>query len=366
MGKIIIKGQEFSFEQIREGQWPDHTPYFQESLSFCHDWLNGKLSFALQSSGSTGTPKTLEVSRAQMSSSAKATKSFFGIPPGAHLLCCLHTAMIAGKMMLVRAMEWGSCLYLVEPSSNPLLGFATDQSFDFATMVPLQLESCLKDAHSVTVLGNIRNLLIGGAPLADAIREKASQLPINLFQTYGMTETVSHIALADLKAEGPLIYKSLPGVQISQSPHGSLEIMAPMSNYEWISTNDMVETFPDGSFVWKGRADFTINTGGIKVQPEQVETLAGKLMAQYYPGQRYFVTALPDPKLGQKVVLLVEGRENAQPDSQQVIAALKAALPPYHAPKKLLFVAKFAETASHKINRRQTLERWDPLEERRD
>src|SRR5690554_5845254 len=168
MGKIIINKQEFPFQQIRENKWPEQASYYQASLAFCNEWLNGKQSFELQSSGSTGTPKTIQVSRAQMSSSAKATGDFFGIGPEADLLCCLNTAMIAGKMMLVRAMEWDSQLYLVEPASNPLIGFATRQHFDFATMVPLQLETCLEDAHAREMLGNIRHLLIGGAPPGEA------------------------------------------------------------------------------------------------------------------------------------------------------------------------------------------------------
>src|SRR5690606_30365523 len=134
MGKIIINGQEFSFHQIQEGQWQEQRPYFHAALSFCYEWLNGKQDFELQSSGSTGVPKTIMVSRAQMSSSAKATGDFFGIRPEASLLCCLNTAMIAGKMMLVRAMEWDSRLYLAEPSSNPLLSFPADQRFDFTTI----------------------------------------------------------------------------------------------------------------------------------------------------------------------------------------------------------------------------------------
>src|SRR5690554_6037664 len=216
MGKIIINKQEFPFQQIRENKWPEQASYYQASLAFCNEWLNGKQSFELQSSGSTGTPKTIEVSRAQMSSSAKATGVFFGIRPEANLLCCLNTAMIAGKMMLVRAMEWDSILYIVEPQSNPLLSIDPVQQFVFATMVPLQLETCLHDAHTAQMLTHIVHLLIGGAPIADSLRHKAALLPGNLYQTYGMTETVSHIALANLKADGALIYELLPGVACRQ------------------------------------------------------------------------------------------------------------------------------------------------------
>lgn len=357
MGKIIINGQKLTFQQIREGQWPEQSPYFQASLDFCQEWLSGKTTFQLQSSGSTGTPKTIEVSRTQMMSSAKATARFFHIPSQANLLCCLNTAMIAGKMMLVRAMEWNSRLYLVEPASNPLLGLPLDQRIDFATMVPLQLETCLADNSSAMALGNIRVLLIGGVPLTEGLREKARQLPTELYQTYGMTETVSHIALADLKAEGPLTYHALPGVELRLNSKGGLDIKAPMSNDSWISTNDVVDILPDGGFVWKGRSDFTINTGGVKVQPEEVEALAAEIIAGYYPGRRYFVSPLPDERLGQQVVLVIED-EPENHNTREVLEALKKILPPYHAPKSLLFIPKFEETASHKINRLRTMERW--------
>src|SRR5690606_18443649 len=358
MGRIIIKGKEFTFEQIRNGQWPAQEPYFQTSLSFCHDWLNGKHLFELQTSGSTGTPKQIMVTRAQMSSSAKATRDFFNIPVQANLLCCLNTAMIAGKMMLVRAMEWDSILYIVEPQSNPLLSIDPVQQFVFATMVPLQLETCLHDAHTAQMLTHIVHLLIGGAPIADSLRHKAALLPGNLYQTYGMTETVSHIALANLKADGALIYELLPGVACRQDEEEKLAVKAPMTNDRWIWTNDIVEMLSDRSFIWKGRADFTINTGGVKVQPEEVEAAAVDIMAVHFPGQRYFVTALPDERLGQKVILLVEAEPVAEPKVKEVLHQLKTKLSAYHAPKDLLFVPNFAETASHKVNRDASLARW--------
>lgn len=354
MGKIFIDKQEFTFEQITAGQWPAQKPYMENSLAFCNEWLNGKKSFELKTSGSTGTPKSIAVSRSQMTSSAKATGDFFKIQPLAVMLCCLNTEMIAGKMMLVRAMEWDSHLHLVEPSSNPLMGFPKERSFDFATMVPIQLETCLQDEHSLSVLQQIKNLLLGGAPLSEKLRQKAVALPGNLYQTYGMTETVSHIALADIKSCGPLTYKTLPGVHIRQNSNLQLEIQAPMSNNTWIVTNDTVEIMPEG-FMWKGRADFVLNTGGIKVQPEEVEVRISELMHQRFPNQRYFIAGLPDEKLGEKIVLVIEGTKEAYEDQERTLRLLKDSLPPFHHPKNLLFVPQFAETASNKINRKETL-----------
>lgn len=358
MGKIIINQLELSFQEIQEGQWPELKPYFEASLLFCQEWLSEGEDFKLQTSGSTGAPKIIRISRAQMVSSAKATGKFFNLAPQASLLCCLNTAMIAGKMMLVRAMEWDSILYLVEPSSNPLMSFAADQSFDFAAMVPLQLENSLEQEHSSQLLHRIKNLIIGGAPISPAIREKTTQLAGSVYQTYGMTETVSHIALANLKAPGPLLYKILPEVRIRQSSGLGLEIIAPMSNEQWITTNDVVDIVNGSGFIWKGRSDFTINTGGVKVQPEEAEAMLSELMEDLFPRRRFFITSLPDAKLGQKVILIVEGERGKS--TEEALNQIRTHLPRYHAPKAIYFVAQFKTTPSNKINRQATFKSLRP------
>ncbi len=225
--QIIIGPHFLTPEVIKSGQWPDLEDYFDQSLRFCQEWLLGKKEFTLQTSGSTGKPKSIRVSRDQMALSAAATAKFFRIKPGSKLLCCLNTEMIAGKMMLVRAMEWNSDLYLQTPSSNPLLEVPESQHLDFIAMVPLQLENVLKLEHSKNLLKKISHAIIGGAPLSPSLREKAAQCSKNLYQTYGMTETVSHIALAKIKTDGPLVYRTLPGVSLEATkkacypcPHG--------------------------------------------------------------------------------------------------------------------------------------------------
>lgn len=357
MGKVIINQQEFSFQQIKEGEWSQQVSYFEDTLRFCREWLSGKELFELRTSGSTGKPKTITISRAQMSSSARATGIFFDIQAKPRLLCCLHTAMVAGKMMLVRAMEWDSDLYLVEPSSDPLTNFPVDQRFDFVAMVPLQLETCLAHEYSRIVLRSIRNLIIGGAQVSSVLREKANNFASNVFQTYGMTETVSHIALANLQSDGPLIYHTLPNVTVRQTKDLVLKIKAPMSNNEWILTTDIVEIISEKEFIWKGRSDFTINTGGVKVQPEEIEAMISNTMEKKYPNRRYFIAGIPDLKLGQKIVMLIEGENESPLSSKQVMDSLKFEVPPYHDPKSIYFITQFEETASNKINRQSTVER---------
>lgn len=357
MGEVIIEDQKFSFKDIQSGRWPEQKSYFESSLLFCREWLNGKKTFELQTSGSTGSPKNIQVHRAQMISSAKATGDFFKIQAYQNLLCCLNTAMIAGKMMLVRGLEWNSKLYLVEPVSNPLMGFPSDQRFTFVPMVPLQLEACLENEKSKKLLHQIENLIIGGAPISPSLREKSSVLSNNLYQTYGMTETVSHIALANIKASGQLIYQTLPRVHIRQTSDQRLQIAAPMTQDSWITTNDIVELKSETSFIWKGRTDFTINSGGIKVQPEEVETRIGAAVHRFFPSFRFIIGSRPDAKLGQKIILILEGWEENPHQAENLLFNLKNILPNYQKPKEIYFMASFVETPSGKINRMETVKR---------
>ncbi|MEX2594519.1 MAG: AMP-binding protein [Anditalea sp.] len=357
MGDIIIEDQKYSFKDIQSGNWPEQKSYFEASLLFCREWLNGKDTFELKTSGSTGIPKAIQVRRAQMVSSAKATGDFFEVQPHQHLLCCLNTAMIAGKMMLVRAMEWNSILHLVDPTSHPLMGFPSNQTFDFAAMVPLQLEACLESEKTKKLLNQIKNLIIGGAPVSPPLRKKASLLTMDLFQTYGMTETVSHIALANLKDSGQLTYQTLPGVRIRQTSDQRLQINTAMANEAWILTNDIVEIKSETSFIWKGRADFTINSGGLKIQPEEVEARIVETVHQFFPSLRFFVGSRPDAKLGQKLILILEGKEETQYKAENLLSILKDMLPKYQKPKEIHFMAPFVETASGKVNRLETVKK---------
>ncbi len=357
MGCIIIDDWKISFEEIQLGRWQGLNPYLHDSLLFCQEWLNGKEIFHLKTSGSTGVPKTIQVQRSQMMSSAKATGDFFQVEPRQNLLCCLHTSMIAGKMMLVRSMEWNSSLYLREPSSNPLLDFPLNQTFDFVALVPLQLEFCLQTTESKKLLDQIKNLIIGGAPIAPSLRKKTFLLAGNVFQTYGMTETVSHIALADLKVPGQLVYHTLPGVKIRQTSDSKLEIAAPMTNQSWLLTHDVVQMVSNSSFIWKGRADFTINSGGIKIHPEEIEAQTSEVINKLFPGRRFTIGSKPDSKLGQKVVLIIEGMDTNQSQAENLLFLIKEILPPYQDPREIYFLDSFAETVSGKVNRGETLKK---------
>lgn len=355
MGCIIIKQRCFDFEAIKSGVWKKLEPEFKDVFVFCEQWLNGEEKFLLQTSGSTGKPKTIEVSRKQMLASAEATQKFFQIKNGCSLLCCLDTQKIAGKMMMVRAMAWDGRVSLVAPSLNPLLQL-DDSYFDFVAMVPLQVKASLEDEHSRKVLDRIGVLVMGGAPPSASLVQQVQHIKGKVYQTYGMTETVSHIALANLKEPGPLMYKVLPGVKIAQDQKGNLQIKAPVTLERWIITRDVVEIISDEQFIWKGRSDFVINSGGIKLHPEVIEKEIGNLVEQFFPGRAYIVIGKDHDQLGQVLTLLLEGDGNKDYE-RLLLASAKEHLPKYHVPKSIIFVPAFILTSTGKIDRINTIKK---------
>lgn len=353
MGTLTIDNRSYSFEDIRQGKFAEDDHYFTHALKFCRLWLNGSKEFELQTSGSTGLPKNILVNRSQMEVSAKATKRFFKISKNPILLCCLNTWFIAGKMMLVRGMEWNADICLVKPSLNPFSSPSLVLPYDLVAMVPLQVESCFTDELGLQGLKHLKQLIIGGASSSPGIIEKLIQENIPAHQTYGMTETVSHIALAPI-TNSSLIYEVLEGVKIGVDERQCLWLEAPMAKESRLQTNDIITLVSSTSFIWQGRADFTINTGGIKVQPEQVEKTIKNLLSEFYGNVRFFIGGLADEQYGQKVVLLVELSESIV-NKEEMLKKLADILPKYHQPKEIYYLPEFITTESGKINRPLTL-----------
>jgi O-succinylbenzoic acid--CoA ligase len=322
----------------------------QVAFAFCRDWLAGQETFIQQTSGSTGAPKLQVLSRTQMEASAAATGAFFGTTTREHLLCSLNPSFIAGKMMLVRAMVWNCPITLVEPSANPLLGL--EEQFTFVALVPLQVEAGLAEEKSRKLLQSIPHVLIGGAALPHKIQQGLVQQGIRAWQSFGMTETVSHIALAPIE-EGELVYQPLPGVAIGINEQDCLWIQSPMSGSEKIQTHDTIELRSKNTFAWIGRTDFVVNSGGIKLFPEQLERRIAPLLEETCPGCAYFLYREKDSRLGEQLVLYVEGtgEENKR---LALEAGLKQILGKYEVPKKIYFKTAFAYTPTRKINRHTT------------
>lgn len=349
---ITFGTSSYSFEKIKSGDKGPLSPFYLKAFDFCSEWLNGKLDFALQTSGSTGVPKLVEVSRLQLKESARATRDFFGFTEGCKMLCCLDTEKVAGKMMLVRAMEWKADLRVIPPASNPFkaLNFSF---YDFVALVPLQVEKSFCSTDGKKMLSQFGHIIIGGAPISSHLRNKIKGLPGKIFQTYGMTETVSHIALANIKENGSLLYRALPGVRLRVDRNNRLLIHAPMGGNKWLQTNDVVSLQSENTFYWKGRSDNTVNSGGIKLHPEEIANELGELMNAYFPGSLFFLSGIKDESLGQALALVIEG-ENKPDVAKQFIIEAKTVLPKYHGPKKIIFVPKFTLTSSGKIDQLRT------------
>lgn len=354
---IIFGNSAYTPEEIKAGKKNRLAPDFETAFEFCRQWLNGVPDFDLQTSGSTGSPKTIRVNRKQMLSSIQATGRFFGVKKRSRMLCCLDPEKIAGKMMLVRALEWQGALVVDLPKQNPLENFL-DYHFDFAAMVPLQAAACYDDENTRKALNQIEVLIIGGAPTSPELREKLKRVKGKVYQTYGMTETVSHIALADIKSDGPLVYQALPLVKLKLDNENKLCIQSPMSGEGWLRTNDLVEMISNRSFIWKGRADFAIISGGIKIHPESVLEKINPLLREVFPGRNSFLTGIADPKLGQALTLVIEGDEDTE-SGNHLLKEVKQLLPRYQDPKSILFIPRFLFTSTGKIDQLRTLASWE-------
>lgn len=308
---------------------------FQKALGdFLIDWFDDKTYIEMNTSGTTGTPKLIRVEKEAMVSSALSTGDFFDLNPGNKVLHCLPVDYVAGKMMFVRSFILGLDMDFVEPNSNPLE--YNDVKYDFAAMVPLQAK------NSLAKLTNIKKIIIGGVKIHKSLEQELVKLPNEIYETYGMTETITHIAA---KRVGERAFTVLPNVTVSSNENNCLVVHAKKINPEPIVTNDIVEIVSDTQFVWLGRFDNVINSGGIKLIPEKIE----EKLSTHIP-RRYFVHGQADDVLGEKVVLYVEGEPIAI--DEEVFSVLDK----YEKPKNIVFIPKFTVTATGKIVRKESID----------
>lgn len=313
-----------AYSFIKEGE-----DYEQAVGEFLLDWFDDKDYISMYTSGTTGTPKKIRIKKEAMVQSAIATGDFFGLQPGNRVLHCLPTKFVAGKMMFVRSFILGLDMDFIAPSSNPLED--NDELYDFAAMVPLQTKNSIKK------LTNIKKIIIGGVKINKPLEQELEKLPIQIYETYGMTETITHIAA---KKIGEKAFSTLPNVTVSVNENQCLIIYANNISNEKIGTNDIVDLISDTKFVWLGRFDTVINSGGIKLIPEQIENKLAALISR-----RFFIKGIPDDTLGERVVLCVEG------ESMKIDESIFDILDKYEKPKEIVFIPKFKETATGKIKR---------------
>lgn len=315
-------------------------------INFLKEWYNNEDYVTGHTSGSTGTPKELHLSKKDMIASAELTNRFFHIGTGSTLLLCLSPSYIAGKMMIVRAILAGANLHTVSPSSSPLA--TLDMPFDLAAMVPMQVETTLKSPLATQHFTRLRQVLIGGAAISPKLEKQLQSLPTNCYATYGMTETVSHVALRPIN--GPRqtsFYVALGDIHFSQDKRGCLIIHAPHLHEQQFITNDLVVLHSQTRFEWLGRVDNVINSGGIKLFPENIEHRLAPLISR-----RFFITSIPDALLGQMAVIVIEDTPWSANSQKELLNEARKHLSPYEIPKRIYFMEHFQETYSGKIIRK--------------
>ena len=331
-----------------------------ELEAFLAEWHNDSPTVLVHTSGSTGKPKPMLVEKRRMQASARITCRFLGLHEGDTALLCMPLDYIAGKMMVVRALTCGLQLVSVPPSSHPL---ATSHlspfpsRIDFAAMVPLQVWNSLQVPEERHRLMHIRHLIIGGGAIDQALASQLADFPHQVWSTYGMTETLSHIALRRLNGpEASDWYTPFDGVALSLTDEGCLVINAPAVHEGPLVTNDIAELSPPATadsppatadsprrFRILGRKDNVVCSGGIKIQIEEVERLLRPHL--HIP---YMITKAPDEKLGEQVVLLTESKTVGD-----VLALCRLHLPKYWVPRRILSVDRLPLTETGKPARHE-------------
>lgn len=299
---------------------------FIAAFTDCRDYVE------VHTSGSTGKPKLIRLLKSDMVRSAEASCTFFGITSASRLVCPLSANYIAGKMMIVRAAVSGAELFMETPSNTPVtMDYGT---IDLLPVVPSQLVSLLADAEKCK---KIRQVIVGGGAVPETMKEQLKNVPFDVFATYGMTETASHVALSNLKTDSGIFY-ALPGISFAVDAESCLKINAEGFSFSGLQTNDVVKLLDDKSFMWIGRRDNVIITGGVKVHVEEIERKISHLISG-----DFYVIGVPDDFWGQKVVLY-----STVPVD---LDSLRPLLTKFEMPKEIRISHHFAYTPTGKIKR---------------
>ncbi len=321
-----------STETIHNENAPE---WLKDIHRFILEWINDSDEIKAQTSGSTGKPKSICLKKFHMIASARKTIEFFNLKEHHSALLCLSANYIAGKMMVVRAFVGGFNLLLQEPVGNPLAYI--DKKVDFAALVPLQVSNSVDDINSGLKVGNI---IIGGGAVSGELADKIKNAKSICYETYGMTETVSHVAIRRL---GEDFFSAMPNVSFNQDERNCLLIDASDVADCKLITNDIVELISDKVFKWLGRYDNIINTGGVKVVPEEIEK---KLSSEIK--HDFFISSIPDEKLGEKMVLVISSQVKYNVNS---ILSAFSVLNKYERPRNICLINNFPYSDNNKIQR---------------
>ena len=334
---IEVDGKNFSSAQIKAGNFESNglSPDSIHLLSFISNWVNQTKQFSFHSSGSSGKPKKIVLSREVIEYSARQTLKYLELENGdsKKMLLCLSPKVIGGAMLIVRALICQADLAVIPANSN---FDRLNEKFDLVSLAPIQVKKIA--STNPGIFNQFKNVLIGGAALDPSLEKSLQRYSSNFYHTYGMTETASHVAIRKMLDDQ---YYTLGDIQIDTN-EGQLRLKGTVTSNEWLETNDLVELTSAQSFRWLGRADTIINSGGIKVDPEKLESLLANQIREPFA-----ISSLPDSELGEKITLVSE--------SSETVLSLEE-IPRYHRPKTFIWNHRIPRTDSGKIARNELKE----------
>jgi len=313
--------------------------YLKQIRLLQKQWFSDDLNFLVQTSGSTGKPKTISLEKEHMRNSALATLNFLKIKKGSKALLCLPIDKIGGIMMFVRAAQANLDLTIIEPSAHPFNSLKPEDSYALSAMVPLQI------SHSLPHLKRAGKLIAGGGPLSAKLLEQIGQTESQIWHSYGMTETISHIALRQISPSLNRAFKLLPGVDVTLNVNDCLRINAPAIGVHSLQTKDLVELIDKQHFLWKGRLDNVVLSGGLKLYPEELEQ-------KIELSENFILAGSDSVRLGQQLILIIERVEELK--EANLTEALKQ-LSRLERPKEVYYLPRFVYTSNGKIRRAETL-----------
>jgi O-succinylbenzoic acid--CoA ligase len=323
-------------KKIHWEKLPQEEEWQKNIIHFLKEWHSGSDVIVTKTSGSTGIPKNIELKKSAMIRSATMTGEFLSLKKNDTALLCMPSLYIAGKMMLVRAIVWKLTLFCIKPVSHPLENI--DKPFIFSAMTPMQVENSLDKLHL------IKKLIIGGAQLSPHLHNQLKHYSTDIYESFGMTETISHIALKKVSGnQNHPVFHVLPNTKIRLDERGCLCILPSFLSHE-ISTNDIVSLISDHEFEWMGRIDHVINSGGIKIFPERVEKQLKTII-----DREFIISSREDELLGNKVILVVAGEKISELERKIAEFSFENK---YEKPKEIIYIDRFIKTPTGKIIRK--------------
>lgn len=346
IGETIITADNYSDQLLSLSSHNDL--WIKDTAQFILDYLNSSPSISINSSGTTDVAKSFPINKSRMISSALMTGKFFSLTAGSVALLALPITYIAGKMMVVRALTLGLSLYIVKPSSDPFIDNHLPDNIDFAPFVPLQVQTILATELSSKKLNSVKIVLLGGAIIDSSLSERIKLQSNAYYESFGMTETLSHIALRKIngKSVNSGEFNALPDVSFTKDDRDCLVINAHLLLDSPLVSNDVVNLIDANTFIWLGRFDNVINSGGVKILPESLE----KQLLDVIPVD-FCIVSEPDERLGQKLVLVVEAMNISNIEVEKIFNAMKSKIEPYLIPKSVYCMPELLRNAHGKLLR---------------